>query len=145
MSVCNNVTVAGTLINGSTVTMCGTNVMFQPVNLWPLSGSSTPVRLPAIVARQNLRTDAVLSATINGFILVGQQALFDEGEQNSSFNLVGRLITNEFVLKRQASGIKRQRSGAHCTQRSIASYRTMIGSRSTQFTWRIGASIPIRP
>jgi hypothetical protein len=102
MTVCNNVSVAGTLIGGSNITFCGHNVNFVPVNLWSLAGSSVPVRLPAVVARQTVRTDTTLSATLNGFIIAGQQFLFDEGEVAASFSLVGRLITNEFVLRRRS-------------------------------------------
>lgn len=101
MSVCNNVTIAGTLICGSTMTLCGTNVVVQPVGLWALSGSSTAPRLPVLVARQNLRTDTMLSTAVNGMVLVGQQCLIDEGDPGAAFSVTGRLVTNEFVLKRR--------------------------------------------
>lgn len=101
MTVCNNVSVAGTLIGGTSITVCGHNVNFVPLNLWPLAGSSTPVRLPAMVARQTVRTDTTLSATVNGFVIAGQQFLFDVGSRSASFALNGRLVTNEFVLRRR--------------------------------------------
>lgn len=101
MTVCNNVSVAGTLIGGENVTICGHNVNFVPLNLWPLAGSTVPVRLPALVAGQTLRTDTTLSASLNGFVIAGQRFLFDRGEAAASFSLVGRLITNEFILRRR--------------------------------------------
>lgn len=102
-TVCNNVTIAGTLITGSSMTFCGENVVVQPVGLWPLSGTTTPVRLPVLVARENFRTDTMLSAAVSGLILVGQQFLIDEGEAGASFSVTGRVVTNEFVLKRRTS------------------------------------------
>jgi hypothetical protein len=96
-----NVAVNGTLITAGDMNLTGSNVGFTPVNLRPLSGTSTPIRLPAAVARQNLTIASGASSAVNGFLLVGQRFDVNAGVEATSFALNGRLVTNEFVLDRR--------------------------------------------
>jgi hypothetical protein len=97
-----NVTIQGTLVSQSGISISGAGVNFTPLDLRPLTNSSTPVRLPAAAVQQNLYVGNSVSATINGFVLVGQQFQIDRGQQSTTFGLTGRLITNEFLIRRRS-------------------------------------------
>src|SRR5271165_6819504 len=50
----NNVSMTGTLVSGGTVNLTGSGINLLPYSMPSLAGSSTPIRLPTIVAGNSL-------------------------------------------------------------------------------------------
>lgn len=97
----NNVTINGTLISAGSVTLSGTNINFQPVDLRPLTGESAPVRLPAALARQNVLIGSGAGVTISGFVVAGDRFEVTEGSESASLLLEGRVVTAEFLVRQR--------------------------------------------
>jgi hypothetical protein len=94
----NNVSLQGTLvtIGSSTIDVRGSNVNLTPVNLPAIAGSTSPIRLPTVVAFDDLYVRTGSNASITGLVYIGDRFEVDEGTQNSPFTISGRLITREF-------------------------------------------------
>jgi hypothetical protein len=98
----NNVSVSGTLVCGAHANLRGNNVNIQGIPLWPLSGSSTPVQLPALVVRRDLQFSGNdLNAKIRGMAIVGERFVVEEGSESVALAMEGKLVTRGFELKRR--------------------------------------------
>jgi hypothetical protein len=97
----NNVSIQGTLLTSgsSTVDVRGQNVNLTPFNLPAVVGGTLPVRLPTIVAADDLRIREGSNATITGLVYVADELRVDSGTQSSPFSLTGRLITRRFEVE----------------------------------------------
>lgn len=94
----NTVSINGTLISGGNVNISGTGVSLAPYSLLPtLTGNSTPIRLPAIVAKGNFRANSGLSAVVSGTVITGGSVTFDQGSQGNYFSLYGHLIAGSDI------------------------------------------------
>ncbi len=94
----NNVTINGTLVVGNDISITGTNVVFNSVSLLPMSGSTTPIRLPVAVTKNNFYCSSTGQATINGVIVANKQFWIDSGSQTNVVSVVGRVICSPFVI-----------------------------------------------
>lgn len=98
VSIGNNVTITGTLISGGDVNITGSGVVINSFNLLPMSGTTAPVRLPAVVAKNNFYCNSTGQAAVNGVIVAGKQFWIDSGSQNNVVSVVGRVICGPFVI-----------------------------------------------
>jgi hypothetical protein len=103
ISLGNNVTINGTLISAGSITLSGTNINFQPVDLRPLTGDTAPIRLPAALARQNVLIGSGAGVTINGFVVAGDRFEVVEGSESASLLLEGRVVTAEFLVRQRTA------------------------------------------
>jgi hypothetical protein len=98
-----NVTVRGTLITNTSegdIFINGTNVQVQPVNLPPLDGTTTPVQLPVMVLRDDLRVFSGSHGSVQGLVAVWDEVEFQQGPQTStSFTVEGRLLGKQFFMR----------------------------------------------
>jgi hypothetical protein len=101
INVGNNVSVTGTLISSGNVNLNGTNIKFQPFSLVPLSGSTTPVRLPVVVARQNVTCGSTLGVTVTGVVLAGSQFSIATGSQACSLAITGHVFAGSVSIARR--------------------------------------------
>jgi hypothetical protein len=110
ISIGNNVTITGTIISGGDVSITGSGVVINPLNLLPMSGSTAPVRLPVVVAKNNFYCNSTGQATVTGVIVAGKQFWIDSGSQNNVVTVVGRVICSPFVI-----GVRTQWSSVTAT------------------------------
>jgi hypothetical protein len=98
-----NVTVRGTLITGNSsgdIFIDGANVHVSPVALPPIDGTTTPVQLPAMLVRNDLRIFANSQGSIQGMTAVWNDVEFKQGPQlNIDFALEGRLLGKEIFMR----------------------------------------------
>jgi hypothetical protein len=94
----NGVSVTGTLISGGDINFTGSGASFLPLSLPAISPTSTPVRLPAVVAKSKIYFSASGQGSINGVMIAGSQFLIDVGPQANITSLVGRVITGTFTI-----------------------------------------------
>jgi hypothetical protein len=103
VTINNNVSIQGTLLTigsvSSTIDIRGPNVNLTPFNLPAVTGSTLPLRLPTVVANDNVRIREGSTASITGVVYVGNRFEVDEGSQSSPFTLNGRLITGQFDVE----------------------------------------------
>jgi hypothetical protein len=88
----NNISLTGTLMSGGTVNVTGTGVNLLPFNMPSLAGSSTPIRLPTIVAGNSLHCASGVSASITGVVIAGGSVTVDQGSQTNSLAMLGHVI-----------------------------------------------------
>ncbi len=98
MTLGNNVKINGTLVVGSDINITGSNVVFNSVSLLPMSGSTTPIRLPVAVTKNNFYCSSTGQATVNGVIVANKQFWIDSGSQTNIVSVVGRVICSPFVI-----------------------------------------------
>jgi hypothetical protein len=98
VSIGNNVTVTGTLISGGDVTITGSNVVFSPFILKSLSGTTTPIRLPTVVAQNKFYCGSNAQVAVTGVVLAGTQFQVAAGSQNNAVSVQGRVITGAFTV-----------------------------------------------
>ncbi|MGD9722395.1 MAG: hypothetical protein AB7O59_12900 [Pirellulales bacterium] len=93
-SLGNNVTIRGTVITGVDLNITGTNVLIDPHDLQPLDGTTSAVRLPSVIALDDLTVAGGAQATINGVVCVGDDFVVDEGTEGTSLSVQGRVIAS---------------------------------------------------
>ncbi len=98
ITVGNNVSITGTLICGGSVNLNGTSISFQPYSLPPLSGSTTPIRLPVVVAAQNVAGGSTLGVTIQGIVLAGSSFSIATGSQQCSLAVTGHVFAGSVSI-----------------------------------------------
>ncbi len=102
----NNVKINGTLVVGSDINITGSNVVFNSVSLLPMSGSTTPIRLPVAVTKNNFYCSSTGQATVNGVIVANKQFWIDSGSQTNIVSVVGRVICSPFVINARTQWIQ---------------------------------------
>jgi hypothetical protein len=103
VTIGNNVSITGTLISGGTVEISGTGVVLAPFNMPSLAGSSTPIRLPVIVANNSVLCDSGVGASVTGTVITGGSFTVDQGSQTNSLTLTGHLIAGSDCIIRGRS------------------------------------------
>jgi hypothetical protein len=99
VTIGNNVSITGTLISGGAVDISGTGVVLAPFAMPSLAGSTTPIRLPVIVANSSVRCDSGLSASITGTVITGGPITVNQGAQTDTLALTGHLIAgSDFTI-----------------------------------------------
>jgi hypothetical protein len=98
MSLQGNVTVRGSLICRDDMTIAGTNVRFEPVELPGLQGSDGPVRLPAASCRKFIVNNTG-GGSLAGLLAVFDEFRIDKSPDSVSFVITGRVITDKFFIK----------------------------------------------
>ncbi len=103
LHVNSNVTVRGTLITNTTVGdifIDGTAVQVSGVSLPALEGTTTPVQLPVMLLRDDLRIFSGSQGSVQGLVAVWDEVEFKQGPQSStSFTFEGRLLGKEFFVR----------------------------------------------
>ncbi|MBL9082028.1 MAG: hypothetical protein JNK76_09505 [Planctomycetales bacterium] len=84
--------VVGTIITSGKVIVGGTGVSLRPASLPAVDGSSAVVRLPAIVAAQDVQVNANSTTTVTGTVATFAKLNAPAGAQATTFDLRGRLI-----------------------------------------------------
>jgi hypothetical protein len=87
-----NVTITGTVFSGGDLVVTGTNVHILPYNLQAVEGSTTPIRLPAVMSLGNFRVATGANATINGTMYAAQKFLVDDGVEATALAITGNVI-----------------------------------------------------
>jgi len=82
---------------GASVEIGGDNLEFSPVELPPLQGASEPIRLPTLIAADDIRVDS-RQATIRGVLVAGDDFELATGSHNNRAGVRGRIIAKDFVL-----------------------------------------------
>jgi hypothetical protein len=102
MTFNDNVTLQGMLIasvDQADVTVRGNNVRLQALSLPPLDGTTTAVQLPVALLKGRLRVESqVRNGSLNGLAVAWDKFEFRKGDAETSFDLRGRLLTNELQL-----------------------------------------------
>jgi hypothetical protein len=102
VAIGNNVSITGTLICAGAVSVSGSGVSFQPVTMPALWGTTSPVRLPAVVCNNNFYCGSGVNVSVVGTIVAGSQFTIDQGSQYDHFSLKGHVITyKDFQIKRR--------------------------------------------
>ncbi len=94
----NNVTVRGTLL-AHDIHITGQNVQLSGHNLRPLLGTSRPLQLPVIVARNDVKTYENARLQVNGVVSATNRFEVRRANAASTVNMQGRLIAGELYLQ----------------------------------------------
>ena len=76
----------------------GTGIDVSSPNLPALSGSSTVYQLPTLMVKNNLVVKNNSNSTVKGLVMNWTNFVVDSGTQNTSFNLQGRLFTEDLDI-----------------------------------------------
>ncbi|HZZ73465.1 MAG TPA: hypothetical protein VFE24_14520 [Pirellulales bacterium] len=98
MTVRDNVTVQGTLYANGKIQLPGVSLSFQPATLKALRDSSTPIKLPAMVAANDIEFQSTASGNVSGLLASFGQFMVDEGAQSLSLQIAGKVIAKQFTL-----------------------------------------------
>jgi hypothetical protein len=96
-----DVTLEGTLVCRGDVVLNGTNLRLQPAGLPPLVGSSRPVRLPTIVARQRIKVGPSARVSLEGVAVAGDDFNVERGSETVRLDLQGRIIAAGLSIRRR--------------------------------------------
>ncbi len=96
----NNVSITGTLISGGTVNLTGSGISLLPYSMPSLAGSSTPIRLPTLVAGNSLYAASGVGASITGVVIARGSVTVDQGSQSNSLAMLGHVIAGgDFTIR----------------------------------------------
>ncbi len=93
----NNVAVTGTVITGADLTITGTNVSIQPFELPALDGTTTPIRLPSVIALDDLHVNSGAQATIRGVVYIADTLDVPLGSESTALAVTGNVIVGQDV------------------------------------------------
>jgi len=102
-----NTTFRGTLLTRSnwffgtgSIMVSGQNIQFTPVDLPPLDGTTTPVRLPTAVTINDFRVQPASSATFKGLIVAADEfEIQGDGQNDMQVTFQGTVVANDFLLR----------------------------------------------
>ncbi len=99
----NNVTIQGTVFCTNDLRITGTNVNLNPVNLPPLHGATTPIRLELATCDDFRLDDTASGASLTGFLAVFDKFEVEKSPYARSLAITGRVaVLNEFqIFERQ--------------------------------------------
>jgi hypothetical protein len=98
MSISNDVTIRGSLYCKNKLTIDGTNVHFEPVEMPGLFGTGASVRLPAIVCETLNVKSTTFTGSIKGLVAAFTYISFDPASELQTFSITGRIITDQFYV-----------------------------------------------
>jgi hypothetical protein len=107
----NNVTITGSVITGADLTIAGTNVSIQPFELPALDGTTTPIRLPSVIALDDLHVNSGAQATIRGVVYVGDTFDVPLGSESTALAITGNVIVGQDVTIERRNEWKNYTSG----------------------------------
>lgn len=90
--------IRGTLILNNDLIIDGTSVEISPVELLPLHGTTDPIYLPTILAR-DLEVESGATAAVTGLVALWDEFLVEEGTYNTTFDFQGHLVTADFDME----------------------------------------------
>jgi hypothetical protein len=106
VTIGNNVSITGTLICGGAVDISGAGVVLAPFAMPSLAGSTTPIRLPVIVAGNSVRCDSGVGASITGTVITGGPFTVSQGSQANSLALTGHVIAgSDFTIQGRSESL----------------------------------------
>jgi hypothetical protein len=82
----NNVTIKGTLIGANDLTIGGTGVSLQCIDLPNVDGASSPLRLPAAVAGDDFAITSAGAGTVTGNVIVNDKFDIERGAASQRLN-----------------------------------------------------------
>jgi hypothetical protein len=98
----NGASVIGTLIVTGNTIFSGTNVsVISNTQLLPLSGTTTPPQLPAIISGDDVRVNPGASAVVRGVVATFDDFTSLAGTQNTTFDLQGNLIARNVIVEKR--------------------------------------------
>jgi hypothetical protein len=98
LTIKSNVTIRGSLFCKNKLTIDGTNVHFEPVELPGLFGSTPTVRLPAIICKSLEVTATAVTGSIKGLIAAFDTFTIDTASEAQTFPIIGRVVTSKFYI-----------------------------------------------
>lgn len=103
LTIGSNVTITGSLICERKVTITGTNVVLNPVDMYSTDSSSyLAMRTPTILCGDSLEVGDGASATASGLIVTFKHFLVNAGAQTTAFALDGQVVCEEkFVVEKR--------------------------------------------
>jgi hypothetical protein len=93
-----NVTVLGTLVASSDVSINASSVQVTPHNLPNVSGATSALRMPALAVKQKFKVEATGGGTVQGVVIARDRFEIVRGPAAASFGVVGRVITDEPIV-----------------------------------------------
>lgn len=95
-----NVTVRGSLATEGTngLTVNGTNVTLEPVDLPPVDGSTAPVRLPTVIAKV-FKQPANMRSTVRGLMSIDDDFDIAADTQDAVMSLEGKLVARRIYIR----------------------------------------------
>ncbi len=94
----NGASVRGTLIVHNNLTLRGTSIEISPVELLPLHGTTEPIRLPTILAK-NLEVESGSTSAVFGLVALWDEFVVEEGTYDTTLDFNGHLITPKFFME----------------------------------------------
>jgi hypothetical protein len=92
-------TLSGTIIARGDVVLTGDDQHLEAVDLPPLHGTSTPVRLPTAIARDEFKVEQGSGRIVNGVVVVWDTFVVDPRNEADSLSLRGRLVAQEIDVR----------------------------------------------
>ncbi len=91
--------VQGTLIGADHVTVTGANISLTPVDLLPLQGNSNKIRLPTMLAADDILVNDTGSPTIEGLVATFDKFNVRMGPVAKSISMEGNLVAKRFIFE----------------------------------------------
>jgi hypothetical protein len=91
----------GTLLCDSTtgaITIAGTGVKLNGVNLLGTEGSSAAYQLPVVMARNDVAVASMSNSTINGLVIAWNQFVVNPGVKTTTLTVTGRIFADGFQI-----------------------------------------------
>lgn len=98
-----NVTIRGSVTAEGTngLTINGTNVTLNPVDLPPLDGTTTPVQLPTVIAKM-FKQPANMRSTVRGLMSIDNDFDILADTQDAMMTLEGKLVARRVYVRERA-------------------------------------------
>jgi hypothetical protein len=98
LDIRDNQTITGTVFSNADILVTGKNVVLQPASLRPLLGTSEPVQLPAMVARDDIAFGADSRSVVQGVISAWDQFQVNRGNSGVTLDVQGRVVAESIDL-----------------------------------------------
>lgn len=98
VTIGDNVTIEGTFIGRDSVRISGQNVLIRSASLPPLSGGSTPIRLPALVVADDFDVSATAQGTVDGNILANDEFRATQDASGPKLQILGRIMADDVEI-----------------------------------------------
>ena len=98
ITIGNNVTIQGTLLASGKIQLSGTNLNLQPVGLPAVRGTTTPIKLPVLVAADDIEIKNTATGTVTGMLASFNNFLLDQRSQAVGMQLLGNVTAKQFAF-----------------------------------------------
>ena len=92
---------SGTLLcenSSAIVTLAGTGIQFNGVNLPALEGTSAMFQLPLLMVRNDVAVAHLSNSTVNGLVMAWNQFVVNPGSKTTTLTLTGRVFADGFQI-----------------------------------------------